>query len=153
MYRYTAPWWGVTTGVVQQVEEHLGDAVAIGQDGRSAGRDLVAQRDAGLFAFGANYRQHFIDQGVHVQGSKVELHVARFERRHVLHIAHQAAQTLHLAPYQLRRFGTRLRLGNHLVRQRLAEALDSGEGRDEIVGDVGDHVAAQLFLAAQFCHV
>src|SRR6266851_6892711 len=64
-------------GVVQQIEQHLCDAVAIGQYRECFRSDLVMHGDACLLALGSNHRQHLVNQRVQVQWSQVKLNATR----------------------------------------------------------------------------
>ena len=52
--------------VVQQVEQHLCNAVTIGHYGRGLWIDLIAQGDSCLFAFWSDNLQRLIDQRLHI---------------------------------------------------------------------------------------
>src|ERR1700694_591846 len=63
--------WRIAPRVVEQVEQHLGDAITIGQHGWRAWRNLIVYADTCLFAFPFDYGQRFINQAMHVEWCQV----------------------------------------------------------------------------------
>ncbi len=138
----------MATGVIQQIEQHLRQTVAISQRERRCGIDSIAQLNLRLLAFRCDYRQRLRDQIVQVQRLDFQAHTPGLQRCHILHIADQPAQALHLASNQLGCLVARARLRDYIVGDGLAIALDRGQRRHQVMGDIRSHIAAQLFLFA-----
>src|SRR2546426_6145360 len=88
-----------------------------------------------------------------VKRCKIEWNLARLKGGHMLHVCHEATQALYFATNALSRLLAGCQLGNQVVCQCFAQTLNSGEWCGEIVGNVGDEIAAYLLLSAQLGHV
>src|SRR5260221_3953147 len=132
---------GVLDRVVQEVEHHLRHRFAVDVDGREAGLDhrvvggvelLRAVGDGDLF-----------EQGRDLHGFLPQHALAALQARPGEQLLHQLGETLRLRREQFHALAHLLGGGGAAVAQRLGEEAHAGQGRAQLVRDVGHEVRLQ----------
>jgi len=131
---------GVAERVGEEVQDHLLQLLHVHRDGEDGHRRLEAERDVLALRQPPPALHQLPHHGHHVHGLQAELLVPGVEAGEVEQRADLAQQPLGVAQGQLQVLAQLGRQRAGAAQRRLQRGDDQGEGRAELVGDVGEEV-------------
>ncbi len=138
--------------VADQVREDLAHPLGIVADDEW----LLRHRNRQVHAtpFGRNLRllDGRLDRRADVLRPQIELHQARIQLGEFEKVLGEPVQPLDLLGARLEEFGPRLGVLAGLLPEQLVEGSESGERSPQLVGDVGEELAAGVAVAADNLH-
>ncbi len=140
-HRDAAPVRGEPDRVVDEVEQDLVHALAVGREGREIERDVVADLDAAPRHRDVDLGDQVVHQRLERQLLDPERDLAGLEPRELQQLIHEPSEPLDLGQHHAERRGVGFL---HAVEEVLQVRADRRDRRLELVGDVGHEVAAAL---------
>ena len=132
--------------VVEQVEQHLVHALAIGEHGREVARQVVGERHPRFGTGDLDLGEHLRDERSELHPLALERHVAGLEPGEIEELVHEASQTLGLHEHDLQRLPVGLFDAVEQVLQMRAQRRDR---RLQLVRDVRDELAPKQLEALE----
>ncbi len=122
----------VAGGVLHQVGHDLVDPLPVGVEDEVGRAHVDGHRHAA--GMEAGFGRRLLEQSVHLEGTPLQRHRTRLQAGQPEDLRDQPSQALDLAEHRAQALGIGRR---HPVDQVLEHGLQGGDGRAQLVGDVG----------------